>query len=424
MSARAKSDDSPSRWLILGEDRLQFPAGWLAVRARGARVTLRHAPTGLERTFYDFIGGYGSNNFGHGNPAIRRALTAALASADHVSVFPTGAALELSRRLVRACSFASGRCYFTVGGSQAVEIALRIGRLSAAKPGVAVVEGAFHGYGSETVQLSKDFVPPELLAALPPAHGVTRLPWNDERALSQLAEAAPTTGVLLIEPVLGAAGFRLPDRRWFRALLEVARQEQVLTLIDEIQVGCGRTGRFLAVEHLLPSRAERRRLVDGVLLSKSIAGGVYPLSAVVLNAERVRDIESLDETAALGESFSNSPLGCAVGLAVLDLLEEDRGRLLKEAARRGAELVRALRRAASRPGAPGVRGLGMAIVLDYSNKSEAAEFVSRAWEEGVLCYVCGGRLFTCVKLIAPLTIAPAEFQDAAERLSRAMGPRG
>ncbi|MBI4868526.1 MAG: aminotransferase class III-fold pyridoxal phosphate-dependent enzyme [Candidatus Wallbacteria bacterium] len=376
--------------------------------------------SGRERVFFDLIGGYGGNNFGHGHPAIRAALRMALEELDHVAVFPSGQAQELARRLVKKCGFASGRCYFTVGGSQAVEIALRIGRLLTGKPGIAVMEGAFHGYGAETVALSRDYVPEELMRVTPAAAPVTRLAWNDERAFAQLSAAAQTTGTLLFEPILGAAGFRVPDARWLGQLLELARELGMLSIADEIQVGCGRTGKFLAIEHLVGPRSRRRSWLDGVLLSKSLAGSVYPLSAVVLNADRTPGLSTIDETAALGESFTNSPLGCAAALAALDLLEADGGALMSKAARLVGALRRQLERAAATRRSCTVRGLGATIAVDFGDKRSATQFVRRAFDQGVLCYVCGGHRWATVKLIPPLTLTPQEAEEVGGRLIRAL----
>jgi acetylornithine/succinyldiaminopimelate/putrescine aminotransferase len=394
--------------LLPGEDVACWPAGAVALAAKGARIQVHDPRTGRERWLWDLICGYGAFNFGHAPASIATTLARAVKSLDGSNSLPSDSANRLAQRLTKLCGFARGAAYFTVGGSQAVEIALRIARILTGKPKVAVVASAFHGYGAQTLALSRDFAPGDV----PDRDDVVYLPWNDERALSLLGEVTADTGALLIEPVLGAAGFRVPSPAWFRALLERARAAGMVTLVDEIQVGMGRTGRFLAVEHLIDTVADRRRLIDGVLLSKSLAGGLWPISAIVLNGARHPHLTDLNDTASLGETFSNNPAGCAAALAALDLVEPE---LLARVRAKGAQLVRSLvRRGAA------ARGLGFAIALDFPDKAAALAFVGRAWDQGVLCYVSGGKRFSCVKLIPALNLTDRELAAIEAALVRAL----
>lgn len=376
---------------------------------------------GRSRWFFDLVCGYGAFNFGHAPRAILRVLARELAFLDGSAALPNRPAEALAARLVHSCGFAKGMAYFTAGGSQAIEIALRIGRILSGRPKVAGMTSGFHGYGAETIQLSSDFVPGEHLSGLAASRDVLVIPWNDERAFAALRAGAKTCGTVVIEPILGAAGFRSPDRRWFRRLLEEAREMGMFTILDEIQVGMGRTGRLLACENLL-SQPERRTLVDAVALSKSLAGGVWPLSAIVLNGARHRDLMRLNETASLGETFSNNPAACAAAAMALDMLESNDGELLARVRLDGAwlhERLSAHVRAERLQGVE-VRGSGLALVLDFPDKDAARRFVRHAWDASVLCYVSGGARYACVKLIPPLTITRAERTAIDRALARAL----
>lgn len=407
--------------LLPGEDVACWPDGAVALAAKGSRIQVRDPKTGRARWLWDLICGYGAFNFGHAPARIATALARSLKALDGPVALRTEAAESLAQRLIRLCGFARGAAYFTVGGSQAVEIALRMGRLLTKRPRVAVVTGAFHGYGAETVHLSRDFVSAEI-DALPGARDPVVLPWNDERAFPLLGEVAAATGTLLIEPVLGAAGFRVPSAAWFRRLLEQARAAGMVSLIDEIQVGMGRTGRLLSVEHLIDSAADRRRLIDGVTLSKSLAGGQWPLSAIVLNGERHAGLALLNDTASLGETFSNNPAGCAAAHVALDLLEARRGALLARVRAKGSWLAKRLAARVAKLALPGVavRGLGLALALDFPDKPAARAFAAHAWDEGLLCYVAGGRRHACVKLIPPLTVSDPELARIEVALGRTL----
>lgn len=406
-------------YLIPGEDRSCWPDGAVALAARGAKMQVLDPALGRPRWFLDLICGYGAFNFGHAPRRIRQALLRELSTLDGCAALPSRPAEALARRLVRTCGFgARGKAYFSAGGSQAVEIALRIGRILSGRSKVAAVTAAFHGYGAETVQLSRDFVSGDHLEACAAARDVVRLPWNDDAAFEGLARDAKRIGVLVIEPVLGAAGFRVPDRRWFRRLLETAQAHGIFTILDEIQVGMGRTGRVLASEHLLGPR-DRRALVDAVTLSKSLSGGLWPLSAVVLNGAR-HALAGLNDSASLGETFSNNPAGCAAALEALDALDE----LLPRAREDGRWLLGRLE--AHVRGLTGVtaRGIGLALALDFPDKAAARRFVGHAWDAGLLCYVSGGRHYACVKLIPPLTLTRRELEAVDRALATALRAQG
>jgi acetylornithine/succinyldiaminopimelate/putrescine aminotransferase len=407
--------------LLPGEDRTCWPAGAVALAARGARIQVRDPAHPRPRWLYDLICGYGAFNFGHAPAGILRTLARELRHLDGCAALPSEPAERLARRLVTACGFARGMAYFSAGGSQAVEIALRIGRMISGRPRVAAVTAAFHGYGAETIQLSRDFVGHDQLEGWPGASDVVVLPWNEDRAFARLREAAPETGTLVLEPVLGAAGFRMPSARWFRRLLEEARALGMFTILDEIQVGMGRTGRLLSVEHLLPA-ARRRELVDAVTLSKSLAGGVWPLSAVVINGARHAALADLNDRASLGETFSNNPAACAAAHAALDLVGRRRDALLARVRASGRWLQERLERRVRALALPGVaaRGGGLALALAFADTDTARRFVGHAWDERLLCYVSGGRRYSCVKLIPPLTVTQRDLAAIEAALGRAL----
>lgn len=410
------------RSLLPGEDSVCWPADWLMVKATGPVLTLRHRDRGTSRRLHDLVSGYGAFNFGHAHPKLMSTLTRALRTCDGALAFATPAAEQLSARLLDLCGYGRGHAYFTVGGSQSVEIALRIGRIVTKRPRVAVLQSGFHGYGSETIHLSRDFVGhTEVLDGLGPSRDVLVLPFDHPKALEILTANASTVGTLLVEPLLGAGGFRMPSSSWFTSLLQTARTHGIFTIIDEIQVGMGRTGRVLAHEHHLPTPQRRSALVDAVVLSKSLAGGLWPLSAIVLNGARLPAGLDLNQAASLGETFSNNPVGCAVALEALDLLTAKGSLLLRRVNARGQVWLRRLEATVARHRPElAVRGLGMCLALDFPSKTAAQRFVTSCFDLGALAYVCGGRHYASVKLIPPLILTDDQGRAILDTVIRAL----
>jgi acetylornithine/succinyldiaminopimelate/putrescine aminotransferase len=215
-------------------------------------------------------------------------------------------------------------------------------------------------------------------------------------------------GAVIVEPVQGAAGFVVPPAGFLPGLRETCRRLDMLFLADEIQVGLGRTGTMLALEHFGIDDP------DVLLLSKSLAGGNWPLSAVVARADVFASAGTARTT--LGETFSHNALGCGLALEVLDILEQTD--VLADARGRGAELLAALGPLADHPHVARAQGLGAALSVQLTGPAPrrlARRVVQAALDEHLLLYaagVAGDR----VKLAPPLTITPAETIEAARRV--------
>jgi 4-aminobutyrate aminotransferase/(S)-3-amino-2-methylpropionate transaminase len=202
----------------------------------------------------------------------------------------------------------------------------------------------------------------------------------------------------IAEPILGEGGVVVPASNFLATLAELSRDHGALLIVDEIQTGYGRTGRFLATHH---SKVDP----DLILLGKSIAAGL-PLSAVVANAT-VTDKLGLH---SLGGTYVGNPVACAAGLAVLDVFEEER--LVERAEPIGARLTEAWNEiAAGDPRIKGIRGRGAMVGVSFRSAAEANRVVAEAANHGVLLTTAGVR-GNVVRHLPPLILTDEQLEEA------------
>ncbi len=284
------------------------------------------------REVEDFLSGWGTQAFGHRNPAVTRALTELLAS-PVPSFFTSGVspyAGLLARRLCERTGGAYDAAWFASGGSEAVEAALKLARARSGRPRILHLEGAYHGctMGAAAMMHHGPYRDP----FAPHLPSVEALPFGDVAAL-RAALGSGDVAAVVVEPIQIEAGVRLLPRAYLEALCAETARAGALLVADEIQTGLGRTGRFLASE-------DWPRRPDLVVLGKALGGGLVPLSAMLTRRELFADAYGTHERAeAHNSTFSGNALACVAGLAALDLLDEP---LLARAAAAGARFRAAL----------------------------------------------------------------------------------
>ncbi len=365
------------------------------------------------RRYIDFAGGIGTVNVGHGHPrvleAAHRQLDRLVHSAAQVAIYEPY--LSLADRL---CDLAPGdfpkRAVLFNTGAEAVENAVKIARSATGRPAVIAFSQAFHGRTllglslTDTVHPYKEgfgpFVPEIYRAPYPYAYWG----WGSERALAALEELLRTTvpadrvAALLIEPVLGEGGFVPAPFDFMRRLRQLADRSGMALIVDEVQSGVGRTGRFFAVQHsgVAP---------DLIALAKSLGGGL-PLSAVVGRAE----LMDAPGPGGLGSTFGGNPVACAAALAVLDVIEDEG--LLARAELLGSILEERLgdwRRRFPVVGDVRVLGAmaGVELVRDRETREPAAELTQQVLggcrERGLLLLGAGPR-HNVVRTLMPLNL--------------------
>ncbi len=381
------------------------------------------------KRYIDFASGIAVLNTGHIHAAVKAALTAQLERFTHTcfQVTPYESYVALAESLNRLMPGPTAKkTIFLSTGAEAVENAIKIARFHTKRSGVIAFTGGFHGRTLACISLTGKVLPykagfgpmlPEVYhLPFPMAyHGVT--PEDSFAALEHLFKASvdpQRVAAIIIEPVQGEGGFYIAPAEFLRRLRALCDSHGIVLIIDEIQSGFARTGRMFAHEY---AGIE----ADLMTVAKSLAGGV-PLSAVVGKA----DIMDAPGPGGLGGTYAGSPLGCAAGLAVLQVLERER--LNERATEMGAHMITRLKQLQARfPCIGDVRGLGMMIAMELvkNRKADAPDadltraLVQAAGRRGLLILSCGV-YSNVIRFLAPLTIPRAQLDEGLDILEQAL----
>jgi 4-aminobutyrate aminotransferase/(S)-3-amino-2-methylpropionate transaminase len=381
------------------------------------------------RRYIDFGSGIAVLNTGHLHPKVQAAVAAQLARLSHAcfQVTPYENYVALAERL-NALAPGPGpwKTIFLTTGAEAVENAVKIARYHTGRPAVIAFGGGFHGRTLACISLTGKVHPykagfgpmlPEVYHAPFPMeyHGI-RVE-DSMAALEQLFKYdvdAQRVAAIIVEPVQGEGGFYIAPPVFLRELRALCDRHGILLIADEVQSGFARTGKMFAIEHagVVP---------DLVTVAKSLAGGV-PLSAVIGRA----DIMDAPLPGGLGGTYAGSPLGCAAGLAVLDVIASED--LCARAERQGALLRARLEDLRSRWSCIGdVRGLGAMVAMEMVRERRAdapdAEItkalVQAAGRRGLVLLSCGvyGNV---IRFLAPLTLPDAQLAEGLAILEAAL----
>jgi len=381
------------------------------------------------KRYIDFAGGIGVMNVGHNHPRVMEAVRAQLDRVTHTAfqVVTHESYLRLAQRL---CEVAPGegpkKAVFFSTGAEAVENAVKIARAHTGRPAVISFTGSFHGRTLLALSLTGT-VSPYKQNFGPYASEVYQTPfpyeyrgWTSERALAALQELLQSSvspervAAVIIEPVLGEGGFVPAPLQFLRELRKLTERHGILLIVDEIQTGFGRTGRFFAIEHsgLAP---------DLVTVAKSLAAG-FPLSAVVGRAE----VMDAPGPGGLGGTYAGNPVACAAGLAVLDVMRDER--LPERAARIGSVVEERMRSWATEHDLVGdVRVMGamagMELVRDRKTKTpadtETASLLGLARERGLIL-LRAGMHHNVIRTLMPLTIPDEQLEEGLDVIGSAL----
>jgi ornithine--oxo-acid transaminase len=352
------------------------------------------------RRYLDFLSAYSALNQGHCHPRIRAALV------------EQSARLTLTSRAFRndRLPLLLERLHELTGmdvslpmnsGAEAVETAIKaarkwgyeVKRIPPGRAQIVVCRDNFHGRTVSIVSFSTE---PQYRAGFGPfTPGFVVVPFGDAAALK--AAITPDTCAFLVEPIQGEAGVVVPPDGYLREVERICREEHVLLVVDEIQSGLGRAGRLFAFEHegIRP---------DAIVIGKALGGGFYPVSAVAASREVLGVFRPGDH----GSTFGGNPLACAVALAALDVIVEER--LPERSARLGARLLEAVRGFRS-PVVREVRGRGLWVGVDLT--VPARPYCEAIKARGILCK---DTRETVIRLAPPLVIDEADLEWAIEEL--------
>ncbi len=288
-------------------------------------------------------------------------------------------------------------------GAEAVETAVKTARkwgytvkgIPDGQAEIIVCANNFHGRTVTVVSFSTD--EQYRFGFGPFTPGFKVIPFGDAEALRK--SITPNTCAFLVEPIQGEAGIIIPQRGFLRDAAEICRANRVLLMTDEIQSGLGRTGKLFAYMHegIRP---------DVLIVGKALAGGFYPVSAVLSS----KDILGVFKPGDHGSTFGGNPLGCAVARTALRVLREEE--LVERSAELGAYFVERLKTLRS-PELKEVRGLGLWIGIELTTK--ARPYCEALKEMGVLCKETHDHV---IRIAPPLVITREEIDWAFERIKR------
>ncbi|MBM4216991.1 MAG: 4-aminobutyrate--2-oxoglutarate transaminase [Gammaproteobacteria bacterium] len=381
------------------------------------------------RRYIDFASGIAVLNTGHLHAKVQAAVTAQMARLSHAcfQVTPYENYVALAERLNDLVPGSSQKkTIFLTTGAEAIENAIKIARHHTQRSAVIAFGGAFHGRTLACMTLTGKVQPykagfgpmlPEVYHAPFPIeyHGISTaqsLAALEQRFKSDIDPAR--VAAIIVEPVQGEGGFYIAPPEFLCALRSICDSHGIVFIVDEIQTGFARTGRMFAIEH---SGVEP----DLVTLAKSLAGGV-PLSAVTGKTA----IMDSPPPGGLGGTYAGSPLGCAAGLAVLEIIESEQ--LCARAMRVGTAVRARLSDLQTRWSCIGdIRGLGamiaMELVKDGRHDAPDAELtkalVQASGRRGLVLLSCGV-YSNVIRFLMPLTIPDAELAEGLAILEAAL----
>jgi acetylornithine aminotransferase len=352
------------------------------------------------RRYLDALAGIAVNGLGHNHPAIVRAVSEQAARIIHTSnLFRVP---EQERAAERICRLAGmDNAFFTNSGAESNECAIKLARLHGHQRGIenstiVVMEKAWHGRTLATLSATGSR---KAQAGFEPLMGgFLRVPYNDFAAIERIAENASIVAVLL-EVLQGEGGIHIADAEYLKNLRALCDRKQWLLMIDEVQSGIGRTGKWFAHQWSGISP-------DVMSLAKGLGSGV-PVGACLARGVAAKVFKPGNH----GTTFGGGPLVCAAVLATLDTIEKDG--LLEHAGRMGEVLKSSLQQALS--GVAGVKEIrGMGLMLGVELDRPCGEIVKRCLDAGLVTNVTADKV---IRILPPLVIDEAQARQVAEILS-------
>jgi len=375
------------------------------------------------RRHLDFTAGIGVTSTGHCHPRVVEAVQQQAARLIHgqYTTMLSRPLRRLSERLGDVLPTGLDSTFFVNSGSEAVEAAMRLVRHATGRPNIVVFHGSFHGrtFGAASLTTSGTKFRAGI-GPLPSGVSVSPFPfafrygWDEDTATDfalreldyVLATTSPAadTAAFFVEPVLGEGGYVPASSRFMAGLRERADRHGILLVVDEVQTGFGRTGRFWGHDHF-----DVRP--DVLITAKGLASG-FPLSAIAAP-------ESLMAKAwpgSQGGTYGGNPVSCAAALATLDVIEQEH--LVDNAATMGQRLLAGLQKVAGEHQAIGdVRGLGLMLGNEFvgpdgaPDPEAAARTQREAGERGLMLLLCGA--YNNVVRMIPALVVDGEQVDAA-----------
>lgn len=353
------------------------------------------------KRYLDGFSGIAVNGLGHAHPRITAAISEQAGRLVHVSNhYRIPEQEQLAERL---CTLAAmDNAFICNSGAEANETAIKLARLyghqkGIDKPVIVAMEQSFHGRTMATLSATGNR---KVQAGFEPLlSGFARVPYNDPAAVALVSANNPDVVAVLVEPIQGEGGINIPDDGYLEGLRAICDRNGWLLMLDEVQSGMGRTGKWFAHQH-------GSARPDVMTLAKGLGNG-FPIGACLARGNAAKVLQA----GSHGSTFGGNPLACVAAMTNLAVLEDED--LLARAVELGDSIASSLRKElADTPGAIQIRnkGLMIAIVLDRP----CGELVARGFEAGLLINVTAD---TVVRLLPPLIMTDEQARMLVDGVS-------
>ncbi len=352
--------------------------------------------------YTDCVSGISVTNLGHNHPEITRAICEQAEQLIHTSnLFIVPQQQALAARLVELTSMTNA--FICNSGAEANEAAIKLARLyghskKIDSPRIIVMENAFHGRTLATLSASGSR---KVQAGFEPlVKGFVRVPFNDINAIKQVAASDSDVVAVLVEPIQGEGGVRTAHPDYLTQLREICDQQDWLLMLDEIQTGNGRTGRYFSFQHTA--------ITPDVLTTAKALGNGVPIGACLAH----KAAANLFQPGNHGTTFGGNPLACHTALKVIDVLHQ--GDYINNAQRIGRLMLDGFRNQLSGTDyIEDIRGQGLMIGIELTQACK--ELTALAKEKGIIINVTAEKV---IRLLPPLIITEAQALEIVEQLSK------
>ena len=336
-------------------------------------------------SYLDFLAGIATNVLGHAHPAIVKSVSTQVATLGHVSNFfahPQG--LILASRLQAMTGDSNSRVFFCNSGAEANEAALKISRRTG-RSKIVAAQGSFHGRTMGALSMTGQ--PAKREPFTPLLKGVTHVPFGDLAAMRRAV--TKRTAMVIVEPIMGEAGVITPPDGYLAGLRHICDQTGALLVFDCVQTGIGRTGQWFGFEH-------EKVKPDVLTLAKGLGGGL-PIGATIAYGNAAQLLQPGDH----GTTFGGSPISCAAGNAVLDVIVKNK---LMQSARSHEKKIKS--KLTSVSGVKEVRGRGLLLGIELESpiaKSVAAALL----DSGVIVNAANE---STIRIAPPLIVTALQIE--------------
>lgn len=354
------------------------------------------------KRYLDALSGIAVCNLGHAHPTVHQAICEQSKKLLHTSnLYGIASQQSLAKQLIKKSEM--DNVFFCNSGAEANEAAIKIARLygqqqAIPNPSILVMEKSFHGRTMATLSATGN---PKVQDGFSPlVEGFIHIPFNDVDAISKAIKQHSNIVAILVEPIQGEGGVHIPDSGYLNQIRTLCDQHHLLMMLDEIQTGIGRTGKFLAYQHnsIIP---------DVCTLAKALGNGV-PIGACLARGKA----STLLTAGKHGSTFGGNPLACSAALAVLKTLDDTN--IIEQVEGKGSQICTLLvDKLKNDPSISNIRNKGLMIGIDLA--FPCTELVGIAQQKGLLINVTADKT---IRLLPPLIIDSEQIEWLAETLSQ------